>query len=114
VAFGKVTSVSGSAVAVAGTLRRGFPRSASPSASPASPASVSVTVTLTASTTVTKTTPATSAAAQVGKCATAEGKTDSTGAVAATSIMISTKGPNGCSVGFGRRPGVNGNGGDNG
>jgi hypothetical protein len=48
---------------------------------------------------------------KVGRCATAEGKTDSKGTVAATSITISTKGPNGCSFGFaGRRFGSDGNG----
>jgi hypothetical protein len=50
---------------------------------------------------VTKTVAATSAAAAVGKCAAAFGKADSSGTVAATSIAISTPGPNGCLRGFG-------------
>jgi hypothetical protein len=109
VGFGKVTSVSGSTVIFSGTLRTGGAR---PTATPTStPAARPVTVTLTASTAVTRTVAATSAAAKVGRCAAAEGKADSTGAVAATAIVISTKGPNGCSFGFGgpfRRGGGNG------
>jgi hypothetical protein len=38
----------------------------------------------------------------VGKCATAVGTADSTGAVTARSITLSTAGANGCTTGFGR------------
>ncbi len=115
VAFGTVTSVSGSTVRLSGNLRAGFRPSTAPapypSASPpATPSAVPVTVTLTSSTTVTKAVSATSAAATVGRCATAEGTTDSKGAVAATSIVVSDKGPNGCSFGGGRRFGGGGSG----
>lgn len=67
------------------------------------PASVD-TVTLAASTTYTETATVTSTALKVGECVSATGKADSTGAVAATRIALSTAGPNGCTTGFGRRP----------
>ncbi|MDQ2959057.1 MAG: hypothetical protein M3Y42_19135, partial [Actinomycetota bacterium] len=67
-------------------------------------ASTTDTVTLGTGTTYTETASATSAAMKVGQCVSATGKADSTGAVAATRIALSTAGPNGCSTGFGRRP----------
>ncbi len=67
------------------------------------PASVD-TVTLTASTTYTETATVSSSALKVGECVSATGKPDSTGAVAATRIALSTAGPNGCTTGFNRRP----------
>jgi hypothetical protein len=108
--FGKVTSVSGSTVVVSGTLRTGGrpDGTASPSATPTQPAASPVTVTVAASTNVTKTVSATSAAAVAGKCAAVTGKADSTGTVAATSITISTPGPDGCTRRFG---GLGGRGG---
>jgi hypothetical protein len=47
----------------------------------------------------------------VGKCATAIGTADSTGAVTARSITISTAGANGCTTGFGGFRGGSGGGG---
>ena len=61
-------------------------------------------VTLTASTSYTETAAVNSTALKVGECVTAIGSTGSTGAVSATRITLSTPGPNGCTVGFGRRP----------
>jgi hypothetical protein len=112
-ALGKVTSVSGTTVVISGTLRSGGRpgMTPSPSATPTQPPAGPVTVTLPASVAVTKTVSATSAAAVVGKCAAATGKADSAGTVAATSIMISAPGPNGCSRGFGRFGGRGGAGG---
>ncbi|MEN3358397.1 MAG: hypothetical protein V7637_2379 [Mycobacteriales bacterium] len=118
-AFGKVTAVSGSTVTITGTLRTGGGRfggtpTPSPSATPTRPAAGPLTVTLGSSATVQKTVAATSAAAVTGKCASAFGKTDSSGTVAATTITISTPGPNGCSRGFGgfgNFPGRTGGGG---
>jgi hypothetical protein len=46
----------------------------------------------------------------VGKCVQALGSADTTGAITATSISISTPGANGCSSGFGRRGGAAGAG----
>ncbi|MDQ1720290.1 MAG: hypothetical protein QOI26_24, partial [Pseudonocardiales bacterium] len=65
------------------------------------------TVTLTPSTTYTETGAAASTALQVGECVTATGTANSTGTVAASRIALSAAGPNGCSIGFGRRPGAN-------
>jgi hypothetical protein len=44
----------------------------------------------------------------VGKCATAVGQADSTGAVTARSITLSTPGANGCTSGFGGFRGAGG------
>ncbi len=102
-AFGKVTAVSGTTVTITGTLRSGgrFDATPSPAAAPSEPAAGPVTVTLGSSATVQKTVAATSAAAVTGKCASAFGKTDSSGTVAATTITISPPGANGCTRGFG-------------
>jgi hypothetical protein len=110
-AVGKVTSVSGTAVVVSGTLRSGGRPGATPSATPTARPTGPVTVAVSAATTVTKTVSATSAAAVVGKCAAAFGKADSSGTVAATAITISTAGPDGCTRGFG---GFGGRGGGDG
>ena len=58
-------------------------------------------MTLGSSASVLRTVKATGADAKVGACAVATGKADSTGAVAATAIALSTKGANGCTGGFG-------------
>jgi hypothetical protein len=111
-AFGKVTAVSGSTVTVSGRLLA-FDRR-SPGATPApsaSPAAQTVTVTLGASASVQRTAKATGADAKVGLCAVATGKADSAGAVAATAIALSAKGPDGCTAGFGGRFGAGGFGG---
>lgn len=109
-AAGTVTAVSGSTVTVQGVLRE--PRtSASPSAQPTTP--TSLTVTLSASTQVTATEAATSKAAVVGMCATAIGRADDRGDIAATSITVSKPDANGCragagAFGFGRGGGTGG------
>ncbi|MFI5100264.1 MAG: hypothetical protein ACHQE5_07085 [Actinomycetes bacterium] len=103
-ATGTVSTVSGSTVTVQGVLREGRPTS-----SPASPASTpgtsgapsTITVVLASTTTVTETVPATKAAAVVGVCATAIGKADDRGDIAATSITITKPDANGCRAGFG-------------
>ena len=56
----------------------------------------SVVVTLTSTTTFTERQSAAAADLAVGKCATAVGTADTTGAVTARSITISTPGANGC------------------
>jgi hypothetical protein len=110
-AFGKVTSVSGSTVVLSGTLRSGGGRfggspGATPTATPtATPSASSITVTLGSSASVLATAKGTGADAKVGTCATATGKADSGGTVAATAIALSPKGANGCTAGFGRLPG---------
>jgi hypothetical protein len=107
-AFGTVTSVSGSTVLMSGTLRSGGRFGGSPGATPApsaTPTASAITVTLGSSASVLAAAAATAADAKVGTCATATGKTDSTGTVAATAIALSPRGANGCSAGFGRFPG---------
>jgi hypothetical protein len=68
----------------------------------------SVAVTLTSSTTFTERQPAAATDLAVGKCASAVGAADTTGAVTARSITISTPGANGCTTGFGRFGGAGG------
>jgi hypothetical protein len=96
-AVGKVTAVSGRTVTLSGVLREGGrPDQAPTTSAPATPAATTLSVTLGTAATVLRTVPATSAAAVVGKCALAMGKADSAGTVVATSITVSTPGPNGC------------------
>jgi hypothetical protein len=69
-------------------------------------------VTLSSTTTVTETVAATSAAAVVGVCATAVGKADDRGDIAATSVTISKPDADGCRTGFGGFGGRGGGSGD--
>lgn len=87
-ATGSVTAVQGSTVTVQGVLRAPRARaSASPSPQPTTP--TSITVMLSSDTTVTKTVAATSKVAVVGVCATAIGKANDRGDIAATSVTVS-------------------------
>jgi hypothetical protein len=87
-ASGQVTAVSGSTATVG-------------EVNPSTKATSSVVITLTASTTYTERTSATSSDLAVGKCATAIGTADSTGAVTARSISISQPVSGSCTTGFG-------------
>jgi len=58
---------------------------------------------VTADTTYSQTGPTDASAIQVGLCASVTGTADTTGAVAATAIALSTAGSQGCTTGFGRR-----------
>lgn len=97
---GKVTAVAGDTLTVA-AVRFGEGRDAgsTPSAG-ATPTTTTTptTVTLTASTTVTETRATTSSAAKVGLCALAQGSTDSTGAVTAKTIRLSTATNGSCTM----------------
>jgi hypothetical protein len=97
-ASGTVAAASGSTVTVTET-------------NPTTKKTSSVVVTLLSSTTFTQRTVAASTDLAVGKCAQAQGAADSTGAVAARSITISTPGANGCTSGLGGFPGGRGAGG---
>ncbi|MEO9240672.1 MAG: hypothetical protein ABI418_21580, partial [Jatrophihabitantaceae bacterium] len=88
---GKLSQLSGSTMQVLVAARGSRPSSTD-------------TITLTASTSYTETVQVNSTALKVGQCVSATGSANSTGAVAATRIALSTAGPNGCSTGFGRRP----------
>ncbi|MGA1836097.1 DUF5666 domain-containing protein [Herbiconiux sp. 11R-BC] len=84
---GLVTAVSGSTITVQTTASDGTISSSE--------------VTVDSSTSYTKTETADSTALVVGKCVTARGEADSSGAVAATSLTVSTAGDSGCSTGAG-------------
>jgi hypothetical protein len=94
---GQVQSVSGSGFTVA-TTAMGDAKSQT------------YTVTTTTKTTFTEQQKATASAVKVGKCATAAGKIDSTGAVSATSIALSQATNGTCSMGMGRPSGGRSNG----
>jgi len=97
---GLVTAVSGDSITVRETARARGNGTASSTAT-ASPTTTSVTVTTTSSTTYTaqKTGAATDVA--VGECASALGKADDTGAVAATAITLRPATNGSCTTGFG-------------
>lgn len=95
-AFGKVSAVTGSGFTV---------ESAAPSGSSATPAPtstpVSTQVTTSADTVWTASRKATAKAVAVGRCVTSMGRADSTGAIAAASITVSSPVSGECAVGFG-------------
>ncbi len=100
-ARGKVTSVSPTALVIYGTSSSGTrPRGSTTSTSVPD---TSLTVQLTSSTRYVETQTAGSSDLVVNDCVTAAGATDSTGAVTANTIRISSPGPNGCTIGFGGR-----------
>jgi hypothetical protein len=94
-ASGKITSVSSGTVGVYGASGSG--RSAS---SGTTAASSNLTIDLNSSTAYTETQPAASSNLAVGDCVTATGGTDSTGAVTATSVRITSTGGQACTTGF--------------
>ncbi len=107
VASGSVVSVSGSTIVVAardfGARQRA---GASATASP-SPTTTDKTVSVAATTTISATQSATASAVVVGKCATVRGTADSSGAVTATSVAITTPTNGQCGAGrFGRAAGA--------
>ena len=85
--FGQVASVNGDVISVTAT-------------NPRTAATAQVTVTTTSSTTFDVEEAATPADLAVGSCVQAIGPADTTGAVTARSIAISSPGPNGCTGGF--------------
>jgi hypothetical protein len=97
-ATGSVVSVSGSTIVVAARTF-GPGTGASPSASAGT--TTNKTVTLTSATKITTVQSATAAAATVGRCVTAQGTTDSTGAVTATTIAVTDPVNGQCTTGFG-------------
>jgi hypothetical protein len=64
------------------------------------------TVTVDATTTYTSTVAADATAIAVGRCVTAQGESDGSGQVAATALVLSDAGDEGCSAGFGGRGGA--------
>jgi hypothetical protein len=88
-AVGKVSAVSGSKLTITG---RTF----------GSSGSTTRTVTLTGSTKITTTAKASAKSLAVGKCVTAQGKADSSGAVTASRVAVSNPTGGTCTAGFGR------------
>jgi hypothetical protein len=112
IASGSVVSVSGSTIVVAA---RDFTGGTSSTGSSGSATTTNKTVTLTAKTKITGERSATSTAVKVGRCATARGSADSSGAVKATSISITDPVDGSCTgfggfAGFGGRQGGGGSG----
>jgi hypothetical protein len=97
-ATGSVVSVSGSTIVVAS---RSFGPGAGPRPGASAGTTTNKTVTLTSVTKITTVRSATGAAATVGRCVTVQGKTDSTGTVAATSIAVTDPVNGKCTSGFG-------------
>jgi hypothetical protein len=95
-ASGKVTAVNGASFTVESSL----PVNGTTTA----PAPTTRTVKTTATTTYTRTEAANAKALAVGLCVTAMGKADSTGSIAATSMMLRPAQKGSCSTGFGGRP----------
>lgn len=95
VVSGRVQFVTGAAITVLST-RRGPDTS-----SPAPSTSTTNTVDVTPATTYIQTVVANPSALVIGRCATVQGKADSTGAVSATRIAVSTPSAQGCEVAFG-------------
>ncbi len=93
---GEVTAVSGDTITVAATR---FDPQAEEGAEPET---TTVTVTTTGETTVTTTKTADATALSIGRCVTANGTADDTGAVSAERIEVSDAVDGECSTGFGR------------
>lgn len=105
-AAGKVMSSSATSLVLLGTSFDGFGGGARPSTPPTTSAPTDITVTLTPSTTFTEVQPTTSSSLAVGDCVVATGPADSTGAVTARTVRITSSGGRTCSVGSGRFPGA--------
>ncbi|HEX3815525.1 MAG TPA: hypothetical protein VHX59_22030 [Mycobacteriales bacterium] len=94
IAAGKVTSVSGSKVVIAAEQRGSTANSTTNS-------TVDKTVTVGSATKITTEAATTAHSVQVGKCVTAQGKADSSGTVAATTVQITDPTNGQCGGGFG-------------
>ena len=95
---GLVSAVSGDTITVQETMRA---RGDGTATATASPTTTAVTVTTTGSTTYTAQKTAAATDVAVGECASALGKADDTGAVAATSISLRPATNGSCTTGFG-------------
>ncbi len=102
-ASGRVVSSSASSLVLLGNSFTGVGRTASTPPTTSAPADITVAVT--SSTVFTEVRPATPASLAVGDCVVANGPADSTGAVTARSVRITSTGGGSCTAGFGRFPG---------
>lgn len=102
-ASGKVTSINAGTLVIYGTSSSGFGSrqggNTSTTATTTPPSSVSVT--LNSSTTYTETQTAAASDLAVGDCVTANGSSDSTGAITARTVRITSTGGQSCTSGFG-------------
>ncbi|MEO8830316.1 hypothetical protein [Lapillicoccus sp.] len=100
---GRVTAVSGDVITVQVTMRQGRTPGSTVTSETAtsSPTPTSVAITTTSSTTYLKEVAATAADVSVGECATALGKADDTGSVAATAVTLRPATKGSCTAGRG-------------
>lgn len=96
---GLVTAVDGSSFTVAATVRTGAGVGSSASAN-----TENVQVSTTSTTAYTERKAVVASAAKVGRCARADGTTDSTGALTARTVALSSPVNGVCTQGFGVRP----------
>jgi hypothetical protein len=94
-----VTQATANGFTVEGVLRKLGRPSTSSTTTTTAPASTSIDVTTSSTTTYSQTSHTDSSSLAVGKCVTARGSADQTGAITATSISIRTPGANGCAFG---------------
>jgi hypothetical protein len=102
--------VTADTLAIYGFSSAGFTPGSQSSSSPTSVKDTTVTVGLSSSTTYTETRTAAAASLAVGDCVTATGATGSTGAVAASTVRITSTGGQTCTTGFGGLGGGSSNG----
>ncbi len=102
-ASGKVTSITPSSMVIYGISSSGFggSRSTQGSTPPTSIPSTNVKIELQSSTTYSETQSTAASSLAVGDCVSAVGSTDSTGAVSARTVRITSTGGQTCSSGFG-------------
>ncbi|HXA31212.1 MAG TPA: DUF5666 domain-containing protein [Acidimicrobiales bacterium] len=101
-ASGTVKSVTSTSLVISGFSSTGISKNAKSSKKPATPKTTTVTVKITSSTTYREDQRAASTNLAVGDCVTAAGSSDSTGAVSATTVRITSTGGQTCTTGFGR------------
>ena len=101
-ASGTVTSTTPTSLVISGFSSATITKNATSSKKPAAPKATTVKVKTTSSTTYNENQAAASTNLAVGDCVTAAGSSDSTGAVSATTVRITSTGGQTCTTGFGR------------
>ncbi|HEX4220511.1 MAG TPA: hypothetical protein VHZ02_19205, partial [Acidimicrobiales bacterium] len=105
-ASGKVTSATPTSLVISGfssaSLTNNAKKTTKSSKKSGAPTTTTVKVKITSTTTYSEDQPASSTNLAVGDCVTAGGTSDSTGAVSATTVRITSTGGQTCTSGFGR------------
>jgi hypothetical protein len=101
-ASGTVKSATSTSLVISGISSASITKNAKSSKKPATPKTATVKVKTTSSTTYSENQAAASTNLAVGDCVTAAGSSDSTGAVSATTVRITSTGGQTCTTGFGR------------